>query len=85
LWLVSKKDNAIKYPLQMDDFLDPLEALWSGLLSRRPDTIRTAFQTLSHEEQQAVLEHLRRMASEPGWHPEQRQSAEAALETLERE
>ncbi len=66
----------------MDDFIDPLEALWSSLLSRHPDTIRTAYQTLSVEEQQAVLEHLRRMASEPGWHPEQQRSAEAALHAL---
>jgi hypothetical protein len=61
-----------------------LEALWDRLLSRRPAAVWDAFHSLPPEEQKAVLEHLYRMASEPGWHEEQRLSAEAALAALRR-
>ena len=67
----------------MKDITDPLEIFWDNMLSRVPDRVRAAFAMLQVEERQAVLEHLRTMASEPGWHPEQRRSAEAALEVLE--
>jgi hypothetical protein len=60
---------------------DPGE-IWSKLLSRRPEIIRHTFMQLSPEDQQAVLEHLERMASEDGWHEEQRFSALAAIEAL---
>jgi hypothetical protein len=60
-----------------------LESLWGNLLSRKPELIRAAFDRLNPSEQQSVLAHLNRMASEPGWHPEQRASALAALQALE--
>jgi len=60
-----------------------LEKLWNGLLSRQADRVRVAFESLAHDERKAVLEHLLRMAQEPGWHPEQRASARAALEVLQ--
>ena len=63
---------------------DPLEILWDNLLSRQPDQVRAAFATLTVTEQQAVLDHLRRMSQEAGWHPEQRRSAQAALDALSR-
>ncbi len=44
--------------------------------------LRNAFEQLEPEEQGAVLEHLQRMSSEPGWHPEQQRSAQAALEVI---
>jgi hypothetical protein len=62
-----------------------LEALWEALLSRQAGAVRAAFQTLNAEQRLAVLEHLQRMASEPGWHPEQRRSAQAALAALHEE
>jgi hypothetical protein len=62
-----------------------LEALWNALLSRQARAVREAFQTLNAEQRLAVLEHLQRMASEPGWHPEQRRSAQAALAALQEE
>ena len=62
--------------------LSPLETLWDHLLSRDADLVRSAFKQLEPEEQQAVLAHLWRMSSEPGWHPEQRSSAQAALVLL---
>jgi len=62
--------------------LDPLELLWDNLLSRQADLIRPAFTSLSEVDQQMVLTHLQRMTTEPGWHPEQRISAQTALDAL---
>jgi hypothetical protein len=59
-----------------------LEDLWDALLSRQADQVRSAFRTLNSEQQRAVRLHLQRMTVEPGWHPEQRISAQAALEAL---
>jgi hypothetical protein len=61
---------------------DPIETLWEEILSRQSERIQAAFATLSAEEKVAVLDHLNRMASEPGWHPEQIASASKALKTL---
>jgi hypothetical protein len=60
-----------------------LETLWNDLLSRQPDRIRTAYASLETSERKAVFTHLQRMAAEPGWQPEQRASAMAALQALE--
>ncbi|MCJ7661628.1 MAG: hypothetical protein MUO67_20970 [Anaerolineales bacterium] len=59
-----------------------VEQIWDKLLSREPGSVREAYSTLDKEEQAAVLTHLRKMACEPGWHPEQRKSADIALEEL---
>ena len=59
-----------------------VEQIWDNLLSREPGSVRDAYSTLDKEEQAAVLAHLRKMASEPGWHPEQKKSADIALEEL---
>jgi hypothetical protein len=69
-------NNSSPYP-------DDLELLWDHLLSRQPELVRQAFQSLQPGEQAAVLQHLQRMASEDGWHPEQRRSAQAALTALQ--
>ena len=47
------------------------ELLWEQLLSRQPEQVLAAFTRLSPDEQAQVLQHLERMATEPGWHPEQ--------------
>jgi hypothetical protein len=67
----------------MNGPLDPLEALWDRLLSGEPELVRQAFVGLDPDERQAVLAHLERMAGEPGWQPEQRASARAALAVLD--
>jgi hypothetical protein len=64
----------------MDDFRS--EDLWDGLLSRQPRLICTVYNSLAPAEQKAVIAHLQRMAIEDGWHPEQRLSAQAALNAL---
>ncbi len=58
------------------------ERLWEKLLSRLPASIKDAFAALDPSDQQAVLAHLQRMVTEPGWQPEQRLSAIAALDVL---
>lgn len=60
-----------------------LENLWKNLLSRQPEQVRAVFGSLRTGEQKAVLAHLKRMAEEADWHPEQRKSAQAALRLLE--
>jgi hypothetical protein len=60
-----------------------LEILWEQLLSRQPEHVLAAFSGLAAQEKQSVLAHLRSMASEPGWHPEQRLSAQSALDAIQ--
>jgi len=60
-----------------------LELLWNGLLSRKREQILAAWQTLTTEEQRAVVAHLQRMVTEVGWTEPQRISAQAALDVLE--
>ena len=62
-------------------YLD-IDNLWDHLLSRQPELVRAAYQSLTPAEQQDVLAHLQRMVSESGWHPEQIASAQAALDAL---
>jgi hypothetical protein len=61
---------------------DSLEVLWDQLLSRQAGQIQQAFRSLSPADRQEVLAHLQRMSDELGWHPEQRLSAQAALDAL---
>lgn len=58
---------------------------WDAILSRNIVKIRKAFEALPAEDQAVVLEHLHKMATEPGWHPEQVISACEALKALEKE
>jgi hypothetical protein len=59
-----------------------LETLWDDLLSRQPERVRAAYASLDAFEKQAVVTHLQSMSEEPGWQPEQRASAKAALLAL---
>jgi hypothetical protein len=67
----------------MAELSDHLENLWDSLLSREAGLIRAAYASLALDEQASVLAHLQRMAVEDGWHPQQRISAQAALDALE--
>ena len=62
-----------------------LEDLWDALLSRQSEQVRAAYHSLDEERKAAVYSHLQRMVSEPDWHPEQRLSAQAALNALKNE
>lgn len=66
----------------MDDYLDSIDHLWYALLSRQVDLVRKAYHSLQEDEKQAILKHLQQMASQEGWHPEQRLSAQQALLAL---
>lgn len=67
----------------VDHHSPALEDLWDQLLSRRAERVLAGYASLTSAEQKAVVVHLQRMASEPGWHPEQRASARAALAALD--
>lgn len=55
---------------------------WAEILSRDPDRIHRALAGLPREDRLAVLDHLGRMATEPDWHPLQRESAKTALSAI---
>ena len=59
------------------------ESLWNDLLSRQPERVREAFNSLNPSSQKIVLAHLQNMVGESGWQSEQRISAKAALQALE--
>lgn len=58
------------------------EDVWEVLLSRQPERVRKVFARLDENERRVVRAHLLRMTTEPGWHPEQVISAQAALDAL---
>jgi hypothetical protein len=60
-----------------------LEAFWGDMLSEEAPRIESAWQLLNIEDQNAVLDHLKRMISEDGWADVQRESAQAALSVIE--
>jgi len=59
-----------------------IENLWEVMLSRNPARIIAVFQALSEEDQTLVFQHLKLMATDKGWHPEQRFSADSALNVI---
>jgi hypothetical protein len=59
--------------------------IWELLLSRDPVRILKTYDSLPPDQKRAVLEHLEKMTSEPGWQPEQRLSARAALDVIPRD
>jgi hypothetical protein len=66
----------------MSEPSNPIDIIWGQLLSRDPVQIRKAFSVLDQDTQKGVLDHLNKMVVEEGWHPEQRASAQAALQVL---
>jgi hypothetical protein len=60
-----------------------LAKFWDNMLSRDPQKILAAYKPLDKHDRQVVLDHLNRMLNEVGWHSEQRDSAQAALQSLE--
>ncbi len=60
-----------------------LEKFWGEVLSRDPQRILAAMGSIKDaEEREAIITHLRRMATEDGWLEPQRISAESALTAL---
>ncbi len=75
-------DNSTDIMIAMNAEQSGFEYLWETLLSREPDRILLAYESLQPDQKLAVLEHLEKMVSETGWQPEQRNSAQAALDAL---
>jgi hypothetical protein len=59
-----------------------VEIFWNEILSRNPLQIKAAFEQLSDQERQDVFNHLKKMSREEGWQPEQKISADAALDVI---
>ena len=64
--------------------MDSLDQFWAQILSGEPEKIRLAWDSVSTEERAGLRQHLERMRSEAGWHASQRESAEAALQTIDK-
>ena len=62
--------------------IEPLDKIWGNLLSRDPILICKTFAQISKTDQGNVYRHLEKMASEKGWHPEQKKSAQVALDVI---
>jgi hypothetical protein len=62
--------------------MDLIEKFWDDILSRDPLRIRAAFEHLSDQERRDVYTHLEKMSRDDGWHPEQKTSADAALDVI---
>ena len=69
----------------MNGEADFLESIWDGILSREHRLICDTFMRLDETSQQVVVDHLKRMATEDGWHPEQVVSAREALAALKKD
>lgn len=74
--------KSVLIEMESDYFSPNLDDLWDALLSSNPASIRAAYKTLSEEERTSIRLHLHRMTDEPGWFPQQRASAQAALDAL---
>lgn len=61
---------------------DAVEIFWDNLLSRSSDRILTEINKLSPGDLDLVTKHLEKMSTEPGWHEEQKISAEYALSII---
>ena len=61
---------------------DPLEIFWNAVLSRQPQRIRRAVKPLDKPARAALVAHLESMVSEEGWLPQQRESAQTALDVI---
>lgn len=66
----------------MIDMHNSLEKLWDNILSRNPERIHKTFTSLDESSRTEIINHLKKMAFESGWNPEQIKSAKVALEVL---
>ncbi len=66
----------------MGDYEKFLEETWSALLSRDKGEVLRVFRALDVESRKIVVQHLTKMSTQEGWHPEQVRSAQTALSAL---
>jgi len=65
-------------------YIDPVEQFWDNMLSRQPERIRAAYGSLTAADKENLITHLKNMVSEEGWQEEQRKSAQAALDAIQK-
>lgn len=63
--------------------MQSVEDFWDDILSQDTQRILSAVSRLDVLTQKAVIQHLKRMSLEPGWHPAQKTAASYALEILD--
>ena len=66
----------------MDEHQVSFGDIWEMILSRQPDVIEKVYASLEPDQREAVLDHLHKMVTASGWQPEQRISAQAALDAI---
>jgi hypothetical protein len=66
----------------MSSTSEQLEKIWGNLLSRERDLVLSTFRRLDPSSRKVVMDHLKEMSTGEGWHPEQKISADYALEIL---
>jgi hypothetical protein len=66
----------------LGDYEKFLEETWSALLSRDKGEVLRVFRALDVESRKIVVQHLTKMSTQEGWHPEQVRSAQIALSAL---
>jgi phosphoglycolate phosphatase-like HAD superfamily hydrolase len=59
-----------------------LEDLWGELFSGEAARVRKAWMSLTDDECQTILQHLRKMVDDPSYQPQQKESAAAALRLI---
>lgn len=64
--------------------MDWLEEFWENLLSEEPPRIIAAWSELDDNEKSSVYHHLTEMTTQEGWLDVQRQAAQAALDTIDK-
>ena len=60
-----------------------LEHIWNGILSKEGELIISTYNSLDEDSKIVVLQHLKRMVTEEGWHPKQVVTAQTALNAIE--
>ena len=60
-----------------------LETIWDGLLSKEADKVRFVYLQLDKEYRLHTISHLKRMVEDEGWHPLQKEAAQAALDYIQ--
>ena len=60
--------------------MDNLEQFWADLMSGAPERVRRAWTGLTDKERQVVRGSLTQIRDGDGWHPSQREAANAALQ-----
>ena len=62
--------------------MNSVKQLWDAILSRDPAFIQKTYKNLDERERAAIMNHLKKMTTETGWHLEQKRSAQTAVDAI---